>query len=171
MLYLSPLSADTLPVIRPARSPAAVITRSSHSGSLDAQQPRVAQFAAYQVAERARLVHIAVAQEVLCPWSAVLKGKEHSLHHVLHVYEGEVLRTVAYGEVHMPADALRHHVIVFLARPVHSRGAQRYAAEAAHAVKPALGIELAAAVSRVGARRVAGCYLGVRLLLAHRPSR
>lgn len=80
-----------------------------------------------------------------------------------------MLRSVAYGEVNMPAYALRHHEVVFLARAVDACGAQHYKRKSLYGLEPLLALQLALAVGRVGACLVGCRYLGVRLLLARRP--
>ena len=86
----------------------------------DAQQPGVAQFVAYQVAECARIVGLSVAQRIVCAYGATVEGEECCLHQVFHIDECEVLWLVAHGKIHMSLDAFGHHEIVFLPWPVHS---------------------------------------------------
>ncbi len=50
----------------------------------------------------------------------MVEGKEHSLHHILNVYESDVLTLEAYREIDVLLDAFCHQEIVFLARSVNT---------------------------------------------------
>ena len=121
-----------------------------------------------QVAECARLVHLAVTQEVLASVLTVLDGEEHGLHHILHVDEGDVLRLVAHAEVGVLLDAVGHEEIVALARSVDPCGAENDEGQTLHRVEETLCRQFALAVGSVGLRRVILAYRLVGPFLAYR---
>ena len=93
-------------------------------GSGDAYPPGIAQFATNEIAERGRLIHLAVAQEILAARLSFFTGKKHGLNHILHIDKGDVLLLVAHSEVAVLLDALGHQEIVTLTRAIDSRRTQ-----------------------------------------------
>lgn len=71
----------------------------------DAQEPCVAQLVVKQVAECFRLIYFSVAEEVFASVLTMVEGKEYSLHHILNVYESDVLTLEAYREIDVLLDA------------------------------------------------------------------
>ena len=134
----------------------------------DAQHPLHAHLLLQQVAELGRTIHLTVGEEVLPATHAAVESEEHSLHHVEHVHESDVLTLEAHGEVDVLLYALSHEEVVGLARSVHSRRAQNDVGEVvAYAVEVFLCVELALAVRRIWARRVVLADVLVGLLLMY----
>ena len=134
----------------------------------DAQHPLHAHLLLQQVAELGRTVNLTVGEEVLPTTHAAVESEEHSLHHVEHVHESDVLTLEAHGEVDVLLYALSHEEVVGLARTVHSRRAQNDVGEVvANAVEVLLGVELALAVRRIWARRIVLADVLIGLLLMY----
>ena len=71
-----------------------------------------------QVAERGALIHLPVGEKIFTPILTLFQSQKHSLYHIFHIHEGDVLLLVAHGEITMLLDALRHDEIVLFARTI-----------------------------------------------------
>ena len=97
----------------------------------------------------------------------MVEGEEYGLHHVFDINKGDVLTLEAYGEVDVVADGFRHHEVVFLPRAIDARGSENDVWKiVAYGLEEPFGLELALAVSSIGAGVVVLGYLLIGLLFA-----
>ena len=85
----------------------------------------------------------------------MIESEEDGLHHVLYIYEGDVLALVSHGKVHMLLDAFCHQEIVLLSWTIYAGRSQDDIRELdAEAIQIFLCFPFALAVSRVRVGRI-----------------
>ena len=123
--------------------------------SFDTQHPRIVKFLSDQVAECSRLINTSITEEVFSAIHTMIESEEDGLHHVLYIYEGDVLALVSHGKVHMLLDAFCHQEIVFLSWTIYAGRSQDDIRELdAEAIQIFLCFPFALAVSRVRVGRI-----------------